>query len=641
MKRSRKTNQQKTTKIFACDFETTVQENTREQNNTEVWAAAYTQLFSDNDNAYIEGSIEKFFTTFFSMEDDVKLYFHNLKFDGTFIISYLFRVLKFKCNNTCKKTDLQHGEFQTLISDMGAWYSIIIKYGETTITILDSLKLMPFKLKDIGKSFKTKHQKLEMEYIGNRHKNCSRTKEEDDYIKNDVLVLREALEIMFTDGHTKMTIGSCCMSEFLNIFGKEDYDETFPDLSKIYTAECHNSLDTDEYIRKSYHGGWCYLKEEYANRVITNGITADVNSLYPSVMSGESGNLYPVRQPHFWIGDIPKQAKMENRYYFIRFSCRFYLRENFLPTVQIKNNYLYKSTEWLKTSDVWNKKTEKYDRYYIGVDGKIKDSRVELTMTCTDYELFLKHYNVEDLKIIDGCWFYAEKGLFDKYIEKYQKIKIEGEGAIRTEAKLFLNNLYGKLASSTDSSSKIPFLKDDGTIGFKIEHSNDKKAGYIAVGSAITSYARYFTITHAQENYEHFIYADTDSIHCNCTAGELKNIKVHKNNFLCWKLEATWDKAIFVRQKTYIERVIEENLESCEPYYNIKCAGMGDRCKKLLDNSLRGVKEIEKMTEEEKEFLQKDRELTDFTYGLCIPSKLLARQVVGGIVLTPTTFQIR
>lgn len=75
------------------------------------------------------------------------------------------------------------------------------------------------------------------------------------------------------------------------------------------------------------------------------------------------------------------------------------------------------------------------------------------------------------------------------------------------------------MASSTDSSFKYAYVKEDNSIGFVPVIENNKTPGYIPVGSAITSYARNFTIRAAQKNYygvdkPGFIYADTDSIHC-------------------------------------------------------------------------------------------------------------------------------
>ena len=96
-----------------------------------------------------------------------------------------------------------------------------------------------------------------------------------------------------------------------------------------------------DYIRKSYRGGWCYLVKGKENKIYTNGTTADVNSLYPSMMSSESGNRYPVGVPHFWTGNIiPDRALESDKYFFIRIKTRFYIKKNMLPFIQIKGNLL-------------------------------------------------------------------------------------------------------------------------------------------------------------------------------------------------------------------------------------------------------------------------------------------------------------
>ena len=272
----------------------------------------------------------------------------------------------------------------------------------------------------------------------------------------------------------------------------------------------------------------------------------------------------------------------------------------------------------------------------------------------TDYILLQEHYNLVDFEILDGCWFYTQFGIFDEYMEKYKKQKMESKGALRELAKLFLNNLYGKMASSKDSSFKLAYVKEDKTIGFLPVAESNKKAGYIPVGSAITSYARNFTIRAAQANYHGkdkagFIYADTDSIHCDLPPEEIVGIKVHDKNFCCWKLESCWDKAIFTRQKTYIEHVVAENLEPIEkPYNNIKCAGMPKRCKDLFEISLAGdADKNEEWSDEEKEFLFDEnnkpikRDYRSFKIGLKVPGKLRPKRIRGGILLVDTSYEMR
>ena len=641
-------------KIYSADLETTVYEG---QDHTEAWSSALVAL--DSDEPLVFHSLAETLEYLDLQGEDAILYYHNLKFDGNFWLSFLITVLKFKQglehlpDKTVKfkdRKELKERELIYSISSMGQWYTITFKYHGHIYTLKDSLKLLPFTLKEIGKAFKTEHQKLDMEYEGYRYAGCPITDEELSYIKNDVLVLKEALNIMFSEGHNKLTIGACCLAEFKKMIGKYDWYNWFPRLDNIpLDKEVYGSTNADEYIRKSYRGGWCYLVKGASGKVYHNGTTADVNSLYPSMMSSESGNIYPLGKPCFWAGsEIPKQALQPNRYYFIRIRCRFYLKAGKLPFIQIKHSIRYKSTEMLETSDVYNKTDGKYYRFFKDKDGNIYDTTVELTLTCTDYKLMLEHYDLEDLEILDGCWFYADKGIFDEYINKYKKIKMENKGAKRTEAKLFLNNLYGKLATSMISSFKYATELGDGSLTYHVQAEMEKDPVYIPCGSAITSYSRNFTIRSAQQNFHGvdkagFKYADTDSIHCDLPPSEIKGIKVSDTEFCCWKLESCWDTAKFIRQKTYVEHVTYEDLKPVEkPYYNIKCAGMPESCKQLLLASVGEDNTLSKKDKEKyKDFISIPRTLEDFKINLKVPSKLVPVTIKGGVVLKETDFTLR
>ena len=656
------------TRFFVGDFETTVYKG---QRDTEVWASASVELYTED--VHIFHSIGEQFEYFKSLDCNLVVYYHNLKFDGNFWLSYLMISEGFKqayeqlneegtAYRWLPNKDMKSNTFKYSISEMGQWYSVVIKVGRHFIELRDSLKLLPFSLKRIGQSFKTKHQKLDMEYTGFRYAGCEITDDEKSYIANDVLVIKEALEIMFDQGHNKLTIGSCCLSEYKKMcktsYNMElSYDEMFPNLYEYQIDEKKYGVPTaGEYIRKSYRGGWCYLVKGKEGKRFKNGTTADVNSLYPSMMHSESGNEYPIGEPRFWKGnEIPNDALKEGRYFFIRIKTRFYLRPNKLPFVQIKRSLLYKGTEALETSDVYNPKDGRYYTHYRKPDGTMQDTRVELTLTMTDYVLLKEHYELVDFEILDGCWFYSMRGIFDEYIDKYKQIKLTSKGALRELAKLFLNNLYGKMASSTDSSFKVAFIKEDNSIGFKNVSEKDKTPGYIPVGSAITSYARNFTIRAAQKNYHGvdqrgFIYADTDSIHCDLEPDEIQGITVDDKKFCCWKLEAQWDDAIFTRQKTYIEHVVAENLVPIDkPYNNIKCAGMPERCKNLFELSMQGEADYDyDWSDGERDFLFNPetkepikRTFDDFSVGLKVPGKLIPRRIRGGVLLVETPYEMR
>lgn len=649
-------NKKQNVRKFMCDFETTVYEG---QTSTEVWASASVEFYTENVNIF--HSIDEQFQYFKALNCDIVAYYHNLKFDGNFWLSYLLTKLKYEqaihyLNDEQTQAefiaikDMKNKTFRYTISDMGQWYTLTIKVNNHTIELRDSLKLLPFSVKQIGKSFKTKHQKLDMEYVGYRYAGCNITDEEKQYIANDVLVVKEALEQLFNDGHDKLTIGSCCMEEYKKTTGAYDYKDLFPPLDEVVIDKnIFGSSNADEYIRHSYRGGWCYLVKGKENKVKHSGTTGDVNSLYPSMMHSQSGNHFPIGKPYFWSGNIiPNEAIGENKYFFLRIKTRFYIKENMLPFIQIKGNHLYKGTESLTTSDILNKDGT-YNRYYKDKNGNIHDSTVIMTVTMTDYKLMLKHYELVDFEILDGCWFYSDIGIFDNYINHYAEIKMNSKGAKRTEAKLFLNNLYGKLASSSNSSFKVAYVKDDESIGFYIVPANNKKVGHIATGSAITSYARNFTITAAQKNYygvdkAGFIYADTDSIHCDLPADKIKGITVDPVKFCCWKLESSWDTAIFTRQKTYIEHITHNDLIPVdEPYNDIKCAGMPQKCKDLFNKSMQGyeVKESDNYTQSELKFLATKRDYSDFKVGLCVPGKLLPKRIKGGVLLVDTTYEMR
>lgn len=651
--------QKKIVRTFSCDFETTVYKG---QTHTEVWAAACVELYTEDVKVF--HSIDELYAYFLSLNCNIVAYFHNLKFDGQFWMDYLLVQLHYKqayIQNSeaeldiswMKDKDMPANTFKYSISDMGQWYTITVKTDSChTLEIKDSLKLLPFSVERIGKSFGTKHKKLSMEYAGLRYAGCEITDKEMEYIANDVLVVKEALEIMYNEGHNKLTIGSCCLSEFKSLmYTKEDYKLFFPDVYKIdLNPDEHKYDNVGEWIRRSYKGGWCYLVKGKECKQYTNGTTADVNSLYPSMMSSESGNRYPLGVPTFWKGNyIPDEAIADNKYFFVRVKTRFYIKPNMLPFIQIKSSLLYKGTEALESSDVYNKDTGTYVAFYKDKAGNICDTRIELTLTMTDYYLFLEHYDVKQFEIIDGCWFWSEIGIFDTYIEKYKKIKMESTGAQRELAKLFLNNLYGKMASNTNSSFKFAFIKEDGTIGYYPVVAHEKQAGYIPVGSAITSYARNFTIRAAQKNFygadkRGFIYADTDSIHCDLKPEEIVGIKVDDKNFCCWKLESCWDIGYFTRQKTYIEHVTHENLKPIDkPYYNIKCAGMSKKPKKLFELSMIGYvpQPEDNFTEEDLEFLKTKRTIEDFKIGLKVPGKLIPKRIHGGVVLEETTYEMR
>lgn len=610
---------------WACDFETTAwghkleEEKGRFQDKTEVWGAADVALYDETETVTITHSIRDFIYRFLRMDGHNVLYFHNLSFDGSFIVDFLLN--EGWSFTRDKEKDMRSKTFNASISDMGQWYWIRLKYNKTVLEIRDSLKLMPSSLAIIGKSFHTKHQKLEMNYNGERYAYCEITPSEEDYIKNDVLVLKEALEMMFNQKHDKLTIGSCCISEYKEFFSKQEWNSYFPDIREDNADGSYTGVWNHwDYVHRAYQGGWCYVNPKYRRRVIQWGLVYDVNSLYPSVMHSISDSRYPIGHGTYCYGKIPENILYDKKKYsFIRLRCRFKLKEKCFPWLHIRGSIYYKANENLYTSDVrWK---GKYYRYHINKDGEVLDTIQEVTLTMTDYLLLLDTYDLYDVEYLDYVWFHAVTGIFDEYINKYAKIKMNSSGFMRELAKLFLNNLYGKFATSDNSSYKKPYLGEDNVVHFELVEEHEKKVGYIPVGAAITSYARNFTIRHAMANYDRFIYADTDSIHL-IGIDAPNMIEEHPTDLCKWKCEGKFDIAFYERQKMYCERMVEKKHKPCDPDLQIKAAGMSPSAKK--------------------KFIDDGYNITQLTVGLHLEDcNLKATRVPGGIILREKAFNPR
>ena len=557
--------------IFSCDFETTT-----DPNDCRVWGYGIHAVGKDD---FICGNSLDNFMAWCRLHPKATLYFHNLKFDGEFIIHWL---LSHKFQHVKDKRDNRPNTFNTLISDKGMFYSIEINWdneinpGKNNRTkFYDSLKVLPFSVDKVAKAFDLPISKLKIDYNEYREPGHILTQQEVDYIKNDVAIIAKALHILFNQKLNKMTQGSNALADYKKVIGKKHFEKWFPILD--YGA--------DKQIRQSYKGGFTYLNPRFKEKDLDKGIVLDVNSLYPSVMYD---CLLPYGEPVAFTGRYKKDT--DYPLYTQMISCSFRIKKNHIPTIQIKNNLAFRPTEYLENSS---------------------GEEIVLTLCNPDLSLFLQHYDVFNLEWLGGWKYKASNGMFTKYIDKWYKVKeqatLEGNAPLRTLAKLMLNALYGKFGTNPNVRSKIPYLDENGLVKYKLGEKETRDPVYIPVATFVTSYARYKTISSAQKVYDRFIYADTDSLHLNGTDIP-ECLDVHQTRLGAWKHESTFEKARFLRQKTYIEQINEK--------IHITCAGMPDRC-------YDGVT------------------WDNFHNGMSYTGKLRFVHVPGGIVLLDTPFTIK
>lgn len=548
-----------------------------------VWAWAISGI--DIKNYFHYGNnIDGFMTFCEKILGNDTIYFHNLKYDGSYILDWLF---KNGFTHVTNLKDRKNKTFSTLISDKGQFFIIEVYFKKTSrkinkITFYDSLKILPFKVEKIAEDFNLTIRKGELDYKKYRSENHQITDDELSYLRNDVEIMSQALRIMFNQGMEHMTSASNALHNYKEIMGKK-FDKYFPVLD----------LSLDEFIRESYKGGFTYVSPRFQNIEIGKGMVFDVNSLYPSVMYEK---LLPYGYPKRFIGKYEKDKNYP--LYIQKFSCMFEIKSNHLPTIQIKNSISsFIPTEYLTSS---------------------KGKEVTLTMTNIDLELFFSHYNVYNPVFIEGYKFRGVHGLFTDYIDKWSaekiKAKEEGNSSMYLLSKLMLNSLYGKFALNPRVKSKIPFYNPHKKkVQFKEGKEEIRDGIYLPVGTFITAYARRKTISSAQTVYDRFMYADTDSIHLEGMEMPT-NIEIHPTKLGAWDYEGKFDKAFYVRQKTYIEHLSKPNKEDYK--WKITCAGMPEEC-------------YDKVTFE------------NFRQGSIFEGKLISKRIDGGTTLEDGAFKIR
>lgn len=535
---------------YTADFETTTDPET-----AHVWS--WESCVVGAPDNFCRGIDIESFIEYCSLEDRI-IYFHNLKFDSSYILSYLL-THGYSWSN---KRILKKHEFSTLISNMGQFYSVTVCFGDTTTTFYDSLKLIRLSVEQIAKAYGLTFRKLEIDYDKPRPEGYIPTDEEWEYQHADVAIMSQALHILFTEGLTKITQGSNALWDYKEIIGKKNFKRWFPVLPP----------EIDAFCRKSYKGGATQVHKIFANQEIGCGITLDVNSMYPWAMYEM---FLPFGEPIYYTGRY-RQDKLYPLY-IQKLSCSFELKEGYIPTIQLKHSGLFRGTDFLESSD-----------------GNI----VELTLTSVDLKLFLDHYNVYNVSWISGYKFMQSKNMFTEYIDKWYAIKAQatkdGNKGLRQIAKDMMNSLSGKFGLRPEVQEKIPYY--DEKLRFKLGEVEQRDSIYVPVVSFITSYGRDKALRSAQKNYDRFIYMDTDSLHLAGT--ELPdNLDIDSTKLGWWDLEKVWVRGYFIRAKTYIEEesVSRETMESmiqeekAEPWQfyevdgdlrilNITCAGMPKNC---------------------------------------------------------------
>lgn len=576
---------------YCADFETTTDEN-----DCRVWAWSAVQIFNlENYNWGID--FESFFE-FMVSKNKSMWYFRNLKFDGDFILNNILR-MGYEWTNRRKPS---HNQFTTLISDKGAFYSICINHKGNIVEIRDSMKIINLSIKNTAKAFNLPIQKGEIDYSKHRPVGYIPDAMEQEYIEYDVKIDAMSLIYFFEKNLTKMTQGSDAMFDFESIIGgKKLFRRRFPLLQR----------HIDEYLRKAYKGGFVYVNPEHKGKEVGHGYVLDNNSLFPSRMILCK---LPYGEPIYFEGKYKKDKL--NDLFVCHISCAFKIKEGYIPTIQIKHTLSFQETEYLESSG-----------------GEI----VDLYLTSVDYDLFLEHYHVSNLLHIDGYKFRSMiHPEFVTYVDKWGKVKMdagkEGNAGLRMVAKLLMNSLYGKFGLSITCRSKKPYL-ENGITKYELLEPEERDGVYLPVALFITAYGRYLTISMSQKVRDYsiakygkdmYLYSDTDSVHTLLPLDDIHKIfDIDDFELGKWKVESEFVKAKFIRQKCYLESIIEKGVVKLKP----TVAGLPKQMHDMVNYENFKIGTSYFRTEEDCEGNQ--------------GTKKRYKHVKGGVLLVDTSFRIK
>lgn len=425
-----------------ADFETCYTDDTH--TDVKVWAWGLGNILSGD---YIEGTILDSFMGHLLADNKVyDIGFHNLKFDGTFIIPYLYKNGYTYVNNTIFMEKWSNGDdmsklFTHNITAMGQWFSVTIvkdnKYASKNVPafihLWDTLKLFPQTLEQVGEQYCTNYHKEKVDgdfYTRIRPDGHKLTAEESKYLKHDVMTLAEALKIQI-DKYGKLfrTTASkafnffkeACITEVgrsntyeMNyvglkqhivpkINGLEEWEGKWfmyvPLSVKVAIKNARIKMEEElEYyipnfetwynIKQSYRGGISYVNPLYAELDINKTITVlDENSMYPHKMATKKvpfGRMFLER------------GKPDESKYVCWIACArvsFKVKEPYnLPCIQMKEKY---GRQWL---------TESTDYMEAGYASKWNDDII--WFTSVDYELYQENY---DFKVHEWIEYYGFK----------------------------------------------------------------------------------------------------------------------------------------------------------------------------------------------------------------------------------------
>ena len=557
--------------MFVADFETTDSDKVYRYDDTtgepiyyqRVWLAGYKNL--DTMESTYHHNLDDFMADILARHNNThrEYAFHNLKFDGSYIIPWLM-------NNdyTVSEGKPQPGEFSVLIDNRNNWYNITVQCTKRRkITLWCSAKLFPTQLRYLPDIYGTPTKKIEEDQdFYTKHRTMDYTPDERDmlYFENDLQVPAETLNkhIELYGLRFKKTQASQAYYNF---------EQEFPAWRWRFNALTDG---IDQAVRPAYWGGISYVPPHKAGKDYYGVNVMDITSSYPHKASKCK---LPYGHPlyEFGEGKHPDMSKFWVAEVLAEFTL---LDKDKLPCIPSKA---------IKEGGIVEDKDSNHDKWLTESGGIVK-----MHISAIDYMTIQQSY---DFKVIRWLWsiHWAWKvqpevakfvdTRFDTRVKYKQLAKKENDPHKKLEyqtmdnrAKIDINSFYGKFGEEVIKEGKTPHLEYDEDLGHdvvvyktdRVDIASEYNRKFLPVAIAITAWGRQQLVEMANLLGEHFIYCDTDSVHYIKGGGQQKidqavktgKIDISKDTLGAWDFEGSFVRGRFLRAKCYMEEDQEGNL---------------------------------------------------------------------------------
>lgn len=521
--------------IYCADFETTSFAQYQVEGCTRVylWKLMGVDNLIDQIGINLDSFIE-----FVKSLGCCEIYFHNLSFDGEFILWWLLE------NEYTYDEEIKSDKtFKSIIDETGSIYSITIRHSQKIITELKcSYKLFPKSIKEIGElvGIEKLNETHDYNEIKNYHSVEELPEEEIKYITNDVRIMVELIKYLQEKGVKGITMSTSAYKNWL----QDKY------------SLCKNQMKKDtndeivEIVRKSYRGGITKVNQKYAGLEFNDVISFDVNSLYPSVMYE---NPMPVGEGKIYKS--VEEGRLDNRHLFIVVA--------FVQYAKVRNG---------QHAFIGNTSGFSYAKKY-SYDDELNNKMLYLWLD--EFNLFKLVYDAqyEILKVVG--WKKANY-VFKDYIDRWYEVKKNAKNDVeRSLAKLMLNSLYGKFGMNDSRITKLPVAIDEKIIYHTME--NNTTYYYKEVASYITSKARCKLASFMNRCGDNFLYCDTDSVYyIGHEIPEVFKDVVDAKKLGYWKYEGHYTRFKALKAKCYLKQLDDGTIER-------RIAGCPKECAELIN----------------------------------------------------------